>query len=96
MYVCVSFFVSVRLSCGGAAVAERAPGSLIPDQRVSLGFSGRFPGCHTVMGPLPSTKGPGRNGRELVDARGESPPCPFISFPNPSHSKLVYKNLIGH
>lgn len=71
MYVCISFFVSVCLSCGGAAVAERAPGSLIPDQRVSLGFGGRFPGCHTVLGPLPSTKGPGRNGWELVDVRGK-------------------------
>lgn len=81
MYVCVSFFVSVCLSCGGAAVAERAPGSLIPDQRVSLGFSGRFPGCHTVLGAPPKHQGAMEEWVGVGGCEGESPPCPFISFP---------------
>lgn len=58
---------------GAAAVAERAPGSLIPDQRLGLGIRGLCPGCHTVIrgpGSRGEKGGAGMGGRELVDVTG--------------------------
>lgn len=80
MCVCVC---EVSHGGGGAAVAERAPGSLIPDQRVSRA-SGPFfhPGLshcdREASGPLLGTQGPGRGRRRgWVDETGR---CPRYSF----------------
>lgn len=82
MCVCVC---EVSHGGGGAAVAERAPGSLIPDQRVSRA-SGPFfhPGLshcdREASGPLLGTQGPGRGRRRgWVDETGRCPRYPFIS-----------------